>query len=163
MFVKPSPVSVLIHLRHAPKLTVLDSSSPSSAMRAELQRLCRSPTYFRIPAQPNPSHPAIVTHKQDVICDECLEEIDCIWPCELACVLNVPEAFAGKVCEICLEYFGCEGCRFMCPSPDTDSPTVYPTPAPSVEPSFVPTHDPSYAPTATPAKVALDPARFAQP
>jgi len=90
---------------------------------------------------------------EDVICDECLEEIDCIWPCELACVLNVPEAFAGKVCEICLEYFGCEGCRFMCPSPDTDSPTVYPTPAPSVEPSFVPTHDPSYAPTATPAKI----------
>jgi len=89
----------------------------------------------------------------DVICDECLEEIDCIWPCELACVLNVPEAFAGKVCQVCLEYFGCEGCKFMCPTPDTDAPTLFPSEVPTQAPTLNPTPEPSYGPTATPAKV----------
>ena len=98
----------------------------------------------------SPPHPPT---SQDVICDECLEEIDCIWPCELACVLNVPEAFAGKVCQVCLEYFGCEGCKFMCPTPDTDAPSLFPSEVPTVAPTLTPSAEPTYGPTATPAKV----------
>lgn len=91
------------------------------------------------------------------MCDECLEEIDCIWPCEIMCILDYPHEYAGHVCEICLEFFGCQGCKFLCPTPDTDSPTKGPTLAPTLypgEPTKAPTMHPSgpptFAPTETP-------------
>jgi len=86
----------------------------------------------------------------DVMCDECLEEIDCIWPCELACILDYPVDYAGKVCQICLEYFGCTGCKFMCPTPTTPSPSSAPTGEPSTGPTAEPTGTPTTGPTTEP-------------
>merc|ERR1719453_1105918 len=83
---------------------------------------------------------------QDVMCDECLEEIDCIWPCEIMCVLDYPSEYAGKVCQICLEFYGCEGCKFLCPTEATVAPTTGPTFAPSHSPD-----DPTLAPTKAPS------------
>mmetsp|Transcript_6119 Transcript_6119/g.15013 ORF Transcript_6119/g.15013 Transcript_6119/m.15013 type:complete len:633 (+) Transcript_6119:107-2005(+) len=86
---------------------------------------------------------------QDVMCDECLEEIDCIWPCEIMCVLDYPTEYAGKVCQICLEFYGCEGCKFLCPTEESSAPTMGPSPEPSLAPDD-PTKMPSASPTVTP-------------
>merc|ERR1719453_784320 len=72
---------------------------------------------------------------EDVMCDECLSEIDCIWPCEIMCVLDVPSDYAGEVCQICLEFFGCEGCKFLCPSLDSISPSAVPSNLPTAAPT----------------------------
>jgi len=87
---------------------------------------------------------------EDVMCDECLEEIDCIWPCEMMCVLDLPEDFMGIVCQACLEFFGCQGCKFMCPTPTTDAPTSFPTSKPTIGPTSPPTEAPTSGPTAEP-------------
>merc|ERR1719230_2333691 len=105
---------------------------------------------------------------EDVMCDECLSEIDCIWPCEVMCVLDYPDDYAGEVCQICLEYFGCEGCKFLCPTKSTgfpsNSPTLKPTPKPTTwedrgdydylattkSPSSGPTSGPTSSPTLEP-------------
>ena len=64
-----------------------------------------------------------------ILCDTCLIEVDCTWPCELACILDLPVDFVGRTCPVCLEYYGCQGCKFLCPYLQTLSPTSAP-PAP---------------------------------
>merc|ERR1719502_2236569 len=105
---------------------------------------------------------------QDVMCDECLEEIDCIWPCEIMCVLDYPSEYAGKVCQICLEFYGCEGCKFLCPTEESAAPTTGPTPEPStppddpttmptLSPTGTPTSEPTAGPTSPPSEMPTEP------
>ena len=60
-----------------------------------------------------------------ILCDTCLIEVDCTWPCELACILDLPVDFVGRTCPVCLEYYGCQGCKFLCPYLETLSPTGF--------------------------------------
>ena len=62
-----------------------------------------------------------------ILCDTCLIEVDCTWPCELACILDLPVDFVGRTCPVCLEYYGCQGCKFLCPYLETLSPTSMPS------------------------------------
>ena len=75
-------------------------------------------------------------------CDTCLIEVDCTWPCELACILDLPVDFVGRTCPVCLEYYGCQGCKFLCPYLETLSPTSMPsfkpTPPQTPYPTIVP-------------------------
>merc|ERR1719230_2282720 len=94
-----------------------------------------------------------------ILCDTCLIEVDCTWPCELACILDLPVDFVGRTCPVCLEYYGCQGCKFLCPYLETLSPTSAPsfkptppqTPYPTVVPSPVPTSVPTSVPMPTPS------------
>ena len=93
-----------------------------------------------------------------ILCDTCLIEVDCTWPCELACILDLPVDFVGRTCPVCLEYYGCQGCKFLCPYLETLSPTSMPsfkptppqTPYPTIVPSPVPTSKPTDVPTPSP-------------
>ena len=86
----------------------------------------------------------------DLACDACLLEVDCIWPCELMCLLDLSEEYVGQQCPICLEYFGCEGCKLLCPSETTLSPSPGPTTRPTTSPTFPVTPVPTTGPTAYP-------------
>ena len=86
----------------------------------------------------------------DLACDACLLEVDCIWPCELMCLLDLSEEYIGQQCPICLEYFGCEGCKLLCPSETTLSPSPGPSFHPTVSPTYPVTPVPSPKPTASP-------------
>merc|ERR1719198_148777 len=68
----------------------------------------------------------------------------------MMCVLDLPEDFMGIVCQACLEFFGCQGCKFMCPTPTTDAPTSFPTSKPTIGPTSPPTEAPTSGPTAEP-------------
>ena len=72
------------------------------------------------------------------------------------CVLDYPSEYAGKVCQICLEFYGCEGCKFLCPTEESSAPTTGPTPEPSLPPDD-PTKMPSAAPTVTPTSEPTSP------
>merc|ERR1719230_1903976 len=95
-----------------------------------------------------------------ILCDTCLIEVDCTWPCELACILDLPVDFVGRTCPVCLEYYGCQGCKFLCPYLETLSPTSAPsfkptppqTPYPTIVPSPVPTSVPTSVPTPSPTQ-----------
>merc|ERR1719231_877388 len=63
---------------------------------------------------------------------------------------------------ICLEYFGCEGCKFMCPTPSTLSPTSHPTDMPTMGPTTPPSKGPTTGPTAEPTTTPT-PAPSAEP
>merc|ERR1719453_2231808 len=104
-----------------------------------------------------------------ILCDTCLIEVDCTWPCELACILDLPVDFVGRTCPVCLEYYGCQGCKFLCPyletlsptsmpsfkptPPQTPYPTIVPSPVPTSKPTDVPTPSPTTSPSYTPTPV----------
>lgn len=81
-------------------------------------------------------------------CDECLAQTDCIWPCELACIIDAPIDLIGKTCKKCLDYFSCPACASFCPQPVTDAPTSKPTSKPTPYPTSKPTLKPTTGPTA---------------
>lgn len=89
----------------------------------------------------------------DLACDACLIEVDCTWPCELLCLLDLSVDYIEQQCPICLEYYGCEGCSLLCPRTDSHAPSTVPSPDPSSAPSTSPSFNPSHAPSGSPSLV----------